>query len=304
MYAARGNDVEVFNRVWEMYHHHQRTFSTTVEGLGSSPSDTLTKVDHTERNVLHHAAEAGCLDALAKVIVLVRRISGDSKTMHKPDKNGLTPLHHLLRAKYGEPEGRDEIRPKFEQLWLHSNKGSFMVPRRVMPLPCVGRADVAVMAVTELIHAARGGLPSLKFVLAKIRLMKFWRGQPDSTVVTINEALRVTVDGENGDEDVPKQGALDAWGWGMLLAAAAKGGHVDVLETVVHAIAVSMYATLDIQLKILHSFNLIDVSVQRPPTAYNSRCQHLPDEMVSRPLPELDCQSQHATRASFFVMPC
>ncbi|CAM9478531.1 unnamed protein product [Ectocarpus fasciculatus] len=240
MYAARGNDVEVFNRVWKMYHHHQRTFSTTVEGLGGSPSDTLTKVDHTDRNVLHHAAEAGCLDVLGRVIVLARRISGDSKAMHKPDKNGLTPLHHLLRAKYGEPEGRDEIRPKFEQLWLHSNKGSFMVPRRVMPLPCMGRNDVAVMAVTELIHAARGGLPSLKLVLAKIRLMKFWRGKPDSAVVTINEALRVTVDGK-GDEDIPKQGVLDAWGWGMLLAAAAKGGHVDVLETVVHAIETGIF---------------------------------------------------------------
>ncbi|CAM9902775.1 unnamed protein product, partial [Ectocarpus sp. 12 AP-2014] len=228
-----------------------------VEGWGGAPSITLTKVDYTGRNLLHHAAEAGCLDVLNEILLMVRKLSDSANgTMHKPDKNGLTPLHHLLRAKYGEPEVPDDIEDpaefpqKFEKLWLYGSKGSFMARRKVMALPRDGRAAVAVSAITDVIHAARGGLPSLQLILAKICLTKFWQGKSNNTVVTIAEALCVavheTMDGEDetkeGADEIkegdgaPEQGELDAWGWGMLLAAAAKGGHVDVLEHVVHAI--------------------------------------------------------------------
>ncbi|CAM9548053.1 unnamed protein product, partial [Ectocarpus fasciculatus] len=254
MHASRGNSVDVFKRALHMYHHHQRTFSNPVEGWGGDPPITLTKVDYTGRNLLHHAAEAGCLGVLNLILLMVRKLSDSAKrTIHGPDKNGLTPLHHLLRAKYGEPESPDEFPAKFEKLWLFGGQGSFMARRNVMALPREGRDDIAVSAITEVIHAARGGLPSLQLVLGKICLTKFWQGKPNNTVVTIEEVLRVavgetmegqedrTVEGEEDEktaegEEAPKQGELDAWGWGMLLAAAAKGGHVDVLEHVVHAI--------------------------------------------------------------------
>ncbi|CAB1096081.1 unnamed protein product [Ectocarpus sp. CCAP 1310/34] len=257
MYAARGNSVDVFKRAWKMYHYHQRTFASPVEGWGGAPSITLPKVDYTGRNLLHHAAEAGCLDVIHEILLMVRNLSDSTNvTMHKPDKNGLTPLHHLLRAKYGEPEVPDDIEDpaefpqKFEKLWFYGSKGSFMARRKVMPLPRDGRAAVAVSAITDVIHAARGGLPSLQLILAKICLTKCWQGKPNNTVVTIEEALCVavheTMEGEDETkeganetkegEDAPEQGELDAWGWGMLLTAAAKGGHVDVLEHVVHAI--------------------------------------------------------------------
>lgn len=247
MYAARGNSLDVFKRAWNMYHHHQRTFSSPVEGWGGARSITLTKVDYTGRNVLHHVAEAGCLDVLNEILLMVRHLSHSANgTMHNPDKNGLTPLHHLLRAKYGEPEGPDdtegpdEFPHKFEKLWLYGNKDNFMLQRRVMALPREGQDGVAVSAITEVIHAARGGLPSLQLILAKICLMKVWQGKPNNTVVTIEEVLCVAVYGTMEGENAPEQSKLDAWGWGMLLAAAVKGGHVDVLEHVVHAIKVGL----------------------------------------------------------------
>lgn len=227
MHAARGNHVDAFTRARDLYQDHRHTLARPTDGGGDPGS--FNKIDNTGRSVLHHAAEAGCLDVLTEVM----KLSNDNM-MHRPDMNGLTPVHHLLRAKYGEPEGRDELRSKFEKLW------NDMEPRDVMPWTTPARAQdgIAVRAQTELIHAARGGLSTLRLVLDKTRATM-------QTVddVRLDDALSVKVAEEKGEgkgppPTMPQKSELAQWGWGMLLAAVTKGGHVQALEIVVRAIKV------------------------------------------------------------------
>lgn len=128
MHATRGNHVDVFKRVQDLYQDHQHILDCPTAGTGNT--DSSISVDNTGRNVLHHAAEAGRLSALSEIIRL-SKLSGTMVYMDTPDRNGLTPMHHLLRAKYGEPEGRDELTSKFNILWYVS--GSWMNSRKVMP---------------------------------------------------------------------------------------------------------------------------------------------------------------------------
>lgn len=230
MHAARGNHVNVFKRVRDLFEDcHRRPTSRppldrSFDEQQTDDFDSFTDVDITGRNVLHHAAEAGCLDVLGEAIRVAAFKGAD---MHRPDKNGLTPMHHLLRAKYGEPEGREELRRKFEKLWYVSR--SWMKPRGVMPLP----SGIAVAATTELIHAARGGVSTLTLVLDKII-----SAMPKGEVIGLDGALSVGVDGATGEGQAPSPRELARWGWGMLLAAATNGGDTEVLEIVVRAIQV------------------------------------------------------------------
>eukprot|EP00903_Cladosiphon_okamuranus_P021649 g19903.t1 len=231
MHAARGNHVYVFKRVQDLFDNHHRSTACQIAGQGfpqphQQASDSFTNVDITGRNVLHHAAEAGCFEVLSYVIHLVNR-KGANMTV--PDRNGLTPMHHLLRAKYGEPEGREELHIKFEKLWYISK--SWMKPRRVRSLP----SGIAVTAFTELIHAARGGASTLQVVLDKIRAMKSVKD------VRLDDALCVEVAGETGEGQRPSPPELTQWGWGMLLAAATTGGSTEVLKTVMRAIQIGRF---------------------------------------------------------------
>lgn len=229
---------DAFKRVQELFDNRHRTSArpTAEQGVrpdhqhagvdhldGQQGSDSFTNVDITGRNVLHHAAEAGCLDVLSEVIYLANHREAD---MTVPDTNGLTPMHHLLRAKYGEPEGREELHIKFGKLWYISR--SWMKPRRVRSLP----SGIAVTATTELIHAARGGLSTLQVVLDKIRAMQ------KVEAVGVDDALSVGVDVKTGQGQGPSPEELTRWGWGMLLAAATTDGRTEVLERVVRAIQV------------------------------------------------------------------
>lgn len=243
MHAARGNHVDVFKKVCGLFEdHHHHGLSRPTEAKGGSIIFTS---DNTGRNLLHHAAEAGSLEVLKEVVHLARLgIDRD-----KADSNGLTPMHHLLRAKYGEPEGREELSLKFQRLWLVSR--SWMKPRSVMRwkssrpedrTPVDGKKRIPVMPVkakTELIHAARGGLSTFKLVLGKI----------GGNNVRVDDVLSVEIDEEARREGrlrdppteeyrAPSKEELAQWGWGMLLAAATKGGHVEVLDVVVLAIQV------------------------------------------------------------------
>eukprot|EP00752_Nemacystus_decipiens_P006636 g5966.t1 len=224
MHAARGNDVDVFKRVKYLYEEHQHTFADPKAMKGDAIR--LIEIDNTGRNVLHHAAEAGCLEVLSEIIHL-SLLSGTMAYMDTPDNNGLTPMHHLLRAKYGEPEGRNEIASKFKILWEVS--GSWMSPRKVMPWTSAdGQDRIEVSAQTELIHAARGGIPTLQLVLDMMRAA--WKVEE----VHLDEVILVNIAEEK--DNPPADEELASWGWGMLLAAATKGGDTEVLEIVVRAI--------------------------------------------------------------------
>eukprot|EP00903_Cladosiphon_okamuranus_P011821 g11108.t2 len=224
MHAARGNHLDVFKRVQDLYEGHQYTFASPSAGVDDTT--LFIEEDITGRKVLHHAAEAGCLEVLSEIINL-SKLTGIMSYMDWPDHNGLTPMHHLLRAKYGEPEGRDELSSKFNILWCVS--GSWMKPREVMGWTPTARQDrVEVIAQTELIHAARGGLSTLQLVLDKIHT------PTKVNDVRLDEVLSVNV-AEMTDSS-PSDEELAAWGWGMLLAAATKGGNLEVLEIVVRAI--------------------------------------------------------------------
>ena len=227
MHAARGNHADVFARARDLYKDHRHTFTKKpAEKTDDYGSFDVTAVDNTGRSVLHHAAEAGCLDVLTEVMKHT-----NTGMLQKPDGNGLTPVHHLLRAKYGEPEGRDELSSKFKKLW------TAMEARDVMPWTSTGKKRVEIRAKTELIHAARGGFATLRLVLEKVRAAQ----KASDVGVDVDKTLSVSVAGDT-EASPPDAAELAAWGWGMLLGAATKGGHVEVLEIVVRAIKVCTYS--------------------------------------------------------------
>lgn len=252
MHAARGNHLDVFKKVTDLY---RRTVGDKLW------PETVARIDHTGRSVLHHAAQAGSFSVLKEVVALASvRNNQFYREMDGADKNGMTPVMHVLRNKYPDCEGEDDLDSKFEILWRESYTSRYdhwMVQRPVLPRD--QSLPNGTVATTELVHAARGGLDALRLALTKTQVVQFWRGVTNSNVVELDKALAVKVvrnydhggaaKGKSTGKDVLQTFWLEddeevflprlrPWGWGMLLAAAAKGGHIEVLEQVVLAIKV------------------------------------------------------------------
>eukprot|EP00752_Nemacystus_decipiens_P009021 g8052.t1 len=220
MHAARSNHVAVFKQV-----------KTIFDRYSPFPKrKNLLLRDHTGRTILHHAAEAGCSKILREVM---RSLDDDDfSELSRADENGRTPIMHVLRVRHGYEDDGD-LEKQFEMLCERTGPAGWMQQRRVLhPEEVPELRGITVEGTTELMHAARGGYESLQLALAKIRKIE---GDP---VVSIDTALKVTFHPPTTGTSLSKE----AWGWGMLLAAAARGGHVDVLNAVVYAIENGKFA--------------------------------------------------------------
>lgn len=195
-----------------------------------------------------------------------------------PDKNGRTPIMLFLRNKSGSYNKKDDAVAKMNILWLHSGKG-WLKKREVPPVWKIksdGQEEVAsekfiTVGRTELFHAAHGGPVTLDLLLQTIRRRhKKDFCVEDGKVVVLDNILGMAVQSDktpDGDglhehstthlkehnkwfarlhqtisvdtcQEERNQNARN-WGYGMLLAAAVKGGHVEVIKRVVMAIEAS-----------------------------------------------------------------
>lgn len=228
MHSARGNHPEVFRQVRDLYHR----------SISSTDWDKRSSTDRTGRTLLHHAAEAGCLEVLMEVLNTVE--PSQHAAMQEPDVNGRTPIMHALRLRYGHCGGRNQLKGKLKTLFENGGRDGWMQPREVLNRNEIRNDGVAVFAATELMHAARGGMPSLRLVLDNVQK----QGQDE----VIGTALQVSfyarsATGEPCGAKYPEETKVlgltrQDWGWGMLLASAAKGGRTDVLDAIVKAIKV------------------------------------------------------------------
>lgn len=216
--------------------------------------EVLGKVDRKGMTCLHHAAEAGSSAVLSEVVKECGLLWDD---LGNPDRSGRTPIMLVLRNAFcceGEEHtcGETDLEDKFGILfdlgigWMQLSR---IQPQR---LPAPRQTPVKTWAVTELIHAARGGVASLELALnqplpeSKTELA---RNQPlpesktDSEHgfgVHLDRALATAwfIDGSRRQlQDEHDDTAI--WRRALLLAAAARLGDVDVLYHVLDAIEVS-----------------------------------------------------------------
>ncbi|CAM9784847.1 unnamed protein product, partial [Scytosiphon promiscuus] len=223
MHAARGNHVQVFKQVEAICERF-------------CPNQPHRR-DYTGRTILHHAAEAGCSAILQAVLDSLD--DTEFLALNKADENGRTPIMHVLRLRHGY-EGDHDLKEQFKMLYERIMKcggGGWMERRRVLHPEEVRLGQTTVEAATELMHAARGGRESLHLVIDKFA--KNDGGFP----VCVDKVLNVTYDQESSPTSAAGgQIGEQAWGWGMLLASALRGGHVDVLDAVVYAIKTGEFA--------------------------------------------------------------
>ncbi|CAB1102482.1 unnamed protein product [Ectocarpus sp. CCAP 1310/34] len=272
MHAARSNHVENFKEVLNgcrevadcMLPHDKPTVGGQTESLDPQlpATDTasadaglllqvLGKVDRMGKNCLHHAAEAGSYAVLDEVVELCGSLYEE---MNTADIMGRTPIMYVLRndscrgqAQQGPTLTLREqsLRKKLYELYealpdATCTRGTpvrtgWMKPSRVpAPIPTVPKKNrVDTRAVTELIHAARGGLVSLELALNELPLAS--RNSTESGfTVALDDALAVNITIDKAQEEQFHR--TKAWGWALLLAAAAKLGGIDVLYHVLLAI--------------------------------------------------------------------
>lgn len=271
MYAARSNHINVFRDVGSMLKDQRkralleelrmnrnewmeyRQEKITGEGPVGDAIETewknesqhqleevwkkqVARQDAMGRTLLHHACEAGCVDILQEVVAM----ASEHKVFHRmksPDKNERTPMMYILRNTHQDDE--THVKAKIEVLWNQGGASDWMQEREVSRPPDLVQK---MYGKTELMHAARGGPITLRLALSKIRLAN-GDGSTDGGV-QVNNSLGINTRLHNGAEEVHRTGYDEyfdtmAWGHGMLLAAAARGGHVTVLNCVLKAIKVS-----------------------------------------------------------------
>lgn len=238
--------------------------------------DRVANVDHTGKNILHHAAEAASLAVLNLVLDLVRHVGKDVRSlMAKVDRNERTPIMLFLRNKYDDD---DDAHAKMTSLWNSAGSEGWMKQRPVPPVWEIestgepgGQSPKSVtVGNTELFHAAHGGLARLELAIEFIRKASQCFGvERCGDDVSLDKVLdmktRSSSDGEIQDslnydflnilhrgkwlvnqsqkisasETLNKMETVRNRGKGMLLAAAVKGGHVEVIKRVEVAIKVS-----------------------------------------------------------------
>ncbi|CAM9233322.1 unnamed protein product, partial [Ectocarpus sp. 12 AP-2014] len=229
-------------------------FSTrTTKGSadGRLLREVLGKVDRKGMTCLHHAAEAGSSEVLREVVKIGGSLWED---FGASDRSGRTPIMLVLRNAFccedeehtcGETDLADKFGILFDEIpWgpIPASGGhhyiGWMQPSRVKTryLPAPKHTPVETRAVTELMHAARGGVASLELALNK-PLPNSQTDSEDGFKVHLDRALAVEelIDGSWRQSQDHLHGTA-TWGRALLLAAAARLGDVDVLYHVLVAI--------------------------------------------------------------------
>lgn len=185
------------------------------------------------------------------------------------DRKGRTPIMLVLRNTCGSYVDANGLEAKFRKLYPGTTVScgvgeSWMKSRRVFSVPVPVRCqrrkrgstkmkkqdekpEQHIVAITELLHAARGGQTSLELALNAV-LRGFEDDDGLKRTVSLDRALGVMkeVDESNPAADVlPHEHESEAakkrisWGRALLLAAAAKRGDTNMLRHVLAAIEVS-----------------------------------------------------------------
>lgn len=269
MHAARRRHVQIFRDVLKMCkdvthsmrsHQNSQTTPDKSEDTHALLRDVLLKVDIHGMSCLHHAADAGSCEVLREVLRMCKLVGSTFyQEMDTRDNGGRTPIIFVLRN--DGCCGKDEVNAKFNMLveampnGLNTDSGAHNTKRWMEPSsvpsrpPPSKRADQTVdatEAITELMHAARGGLASLELVLNNTLPSSFvdsdgsdggWR-----RTVNLDKALAVKIfpSGTSHDtaDPLPSSPDTKTWGRALLLAAAAKLGNEDVLYHILDAIQV------------------------------------------------------------------
>lgn len=264
--------------------------TTEGEEGNSGVRDLIGKPDCKGMTCLHHAAEAGCSAVLREVMKRYREAGINlPDEMGTADMNDRTPMMYVLRNDpcYGE----ENLKTKFSELYEHAIEAEegWMAPRLVpsaprsvplqpskpVPTKSVSKTSkvIKTRAVTELMHAARGGLNSLELALTHSPpALKMYHGR--GFTVDLNKALdvkEVEVDKALGTKEIEddkwqSNATTQTWGRALLLAAAAKLGNDDVLYHVLEAIEVSGQFVL-----LWDSFKYVHVV---------KRCLHIASKML------------------------
>lgn len=250
MHAARSNDGDAYDEIVGIYF---KAVPLTSSGY--------TEKDRKGMNCLHHAAEAGCSEVLGKVIKKYSDAGGSSYA--ERDNNNRTPVMYVLSDASREERADDRLREKFTLLYSnmsttcgeqdekvsvhpgeHAKKGWMEmtdVPTQRIRISRSKEITREARGVTELMHAARGGLGSLELALNE--------PLPSSRLadgsISLDKALNVKACDEPASDE-PRWEPQPAWGKGLLLAAAAERGDIDVLHIVLTAIQVSRNSCLAI----------------------------------------------------------
>ncbi|CAM9177459.1 unnamed protein product [Ectocarpus sp. 12 AP-2014] len=267
MHAARSNHVATFTQIFVMVEetilsaiHFIPTSAAPVgsavsEVAGVSATGTRAELvlgkmmgnfDRMGMSCLHHAAEAGCTEVLREVIA--KYGGGESSVyqkVNKADKFNRTPIMLVLRNTYG---GKDDeastniLKDKFDLLYgampnesatasgAHTKKG-WMDPT---PVSLARRRHFKrTRAVTELVHAVRGGVAALRLALNNA-LPSAKADGDDCFAIHLDEAL--AVEESEDHQHWVRTNKTRVWGRAMLLAAAVLHGDVDVVHHAVAAI--------------------------------------------------------------------
>lgn len=265
MYAAKSNHSTVFTKVHNLMKEHcRRTLHEEQEARTKleqsspnrgSPSDEFNQFnekwsalvahrDGTGRTLLHHASEAGSAEVLKKVVELTID-DGSVEDMSDPDVNGRTPIMHVLRNWHNED--MEIVRRKFDILAdIPHTQSTWMMERKICsPQTLIGGGGPGeerfTVGSTELLHAARGGPCTFALALEKCRVVRNIT-PGENPLDYIDDILGVRMLVRNGKKvEQYKNRSPDprTWGRALLLAAAARGGHVEVLDSVVSAVEVS-----------------------------------------------------------------
>eukprot|EP00903_Cladosiphon_okamuranus_P014652 g13586.t1 len=269
IHAARSNHVQTFREVLKKYKEGIGGMRTgdRVSANSVSPASTalanlsdeqlLLETDIFGMNCLHHAAEAGGFEVFQEVFSICQGAKDHLyEETYKKDLTGRTPIMFVLRN--GSRCCRSELKAKFEMLYnaLPPRQGgqpptgwmdmtsvpSQNVPRRGNNKRGHSKKgesieSVKTKAITELMHAARGGLPSLELALS-VPLPASKDNGPHGFTVDLDKALAVQVEAETGGGTWAPSALNDknTWGRALLLAAAAKLGDVNILFRILKAI--------------------------------------------------------------------
>lgn len=280
-YAAKSNHRSVFTKVCKLmkaqckrtlYEEGEACMNSgrcsQIEGsrINAKWRALLVRRDVTGRTLLHHASEAGSAEVLEEVAKLA--IDEESfEDMSDPDENGRTPMMHVLRNWHND--GVDVTEKKFDRLWESPHTRSTWMKERKIRSPenlvKGGRPDEErfTMGSTELLHAARGGPYTFALALEKSRVVKNI-GPGEDPLGYIDDILEVKMlvrNGDHADQYNNRSPGPRTWGRALLLAAAARGGHVEALKDVVSAIKVSGEVVRASE--IVHTLTFIVFTTQR-----------------------------------------
>lgn len=271
MHAARSKHLGAFREAFDMreeatdsitfFKETSATLNTASEAPADTPagvvlSEVMGQFDRLGMSCLHHAAEAGCYEVLRDVM---EKCGGAGSSlyqeMNKADGFQRTPIMLVLRNACGGEENAGDssaLKDKFDLLyeampcepaltpgghrkigWM----GPALVPsHRVLVSTDPFQPRAPTRAVTELMHAVRGGVSALQLVLSN-PLPASKTEVDGGFAVDLDEAL--AVEALDDDGRWVRTDGTRTWGRALLLATAALRGDIDVLYRVLDAIEVS-----------------------------------------------------------------